>query len=756
MSETKAEPTAAVMSLSEEKDEVGVQESKEQLSGAVVSCNVCLEEVALENALVNVCTSSLCQGVACRDCFTAYASSVVNSSYDGVCFRMKCFGCPRVIPYGVWSAIVTADLAEAFTTHARKLMSIQCGGCHTRKDVFVDYNAEEKTANTNLLEGLFVDSQGKDEFLGEILPKYYTDDLKVNDVYEALQQRVNADNMSEAVSLLLRIMEDPERRSIFHLRHIRFVPRVVTKCCKVDHCFRCKTRGFHQGKTCDEFMASRTNEEMVTCPACGMFLVKGDGCNSVSCVCSRSFNWATRVREMKQILIDTFTARFGGREEAGKQAARMILSPWLFETEDVTTARQMETLASGDVRMGRSNVWEELRGRFALQRAVVAERQRTAELGHEWKLEQLVPGLEAQSSQDVGTGAKTLARSFVAEHSAEVNALQEQGTGLKAGTWAALVPPGLDPAVEAMRHVPGAPPSCLARLLYPNMQAEARAFAARLSQEAKAAATDTLRKEPARVFLQRFGNDVGRAAAVAARSLLLSAHGLEGVHNVEAYAFAQAHEVDVGRSLWEVHEQEHKGDGPSTVGPHALLKAAWERRLQGMSLAESAEEALYFLGHLSMRSRPPSLQHQPQRASDMVFIRRLLIAAKPTPSLRVDPGLHVNAVLRGVVKEWCDKDEHADAIRLARERDAALHDDMLELLALGGLFADEEEEEEEAGGAASAAAAPSPAPAAPAEEHKGEQQEEDARVEEAKQPEPPGAERRAEVLDRLSVGCRAS
>jgi hypothetical protein len=40
-------------------------------------------------------------------------------------------------------------------------------------------------------------------------------------------------------------------------------------------------------------------DEVVPCPSCGLQLVKGDGCNSITCLCGESFNWARIVQDMQ-------------------------------------------------------------------------------------------------------------------------------------------------------------------------------------------------------------------------------------------------------------------------------------------------------------------------------------------------------------------------------------------------------------------------------------------------------------------------
>ena len=104
-------------------------------------------------------------------------------------------------------------------------------------------------------------------------------------------------------AILLEI-SDIERRATLQGRYLRAYPKISAPCCKylketlgetLDHCFQCSVKWIgsgHEGLTCVQFRASKaTQDSIVPCPECGMNLVKGDGCNSVKCVCGHKYNW---------------------------------------------------------------------------------------------------------------------------------------------------------------------------------------------------------------------------------------------------------------------------------------------------------------------------------------------------------------------------------------------------------------------------------------------------------------------------------
>ena len=61
-------------------------------------------------------------------------------------------------------------------------------------------------------------------------------------------------------------------------------------CCNREHCFKCRIKDYHEGKSCMENTES-LDHSVVSCPSCGISLTKGDGCNTITCVCGKQFSW---------------------------------------------------------------------------------------------------------------------------------------------------------------------------------------------------------------------------------------------------------------------------------------------------------------------------------------------------------------------------------------------------------------------------------------------------------------------------------
>ena len=286
-------------------------------------CQVCYEEFKHDDIAPKLCVDD-CRPVICRDCASRHFEMIVDGGFDGACPKMKCPACTRVVPKKEWVDVVPHHTRELFERRARLLMSIQCGSCHSRRDVFVPSTVDQATARMSELldivsgrkdcedqttawkvrQSYEQGQQPTEEEVMERWEEYERNELTEMAFYDYLsgvlpllaptsegergQEGTDVeDRRWEVMKFVLESLEDDERRSCLHSRFLRFFPHVKTTCCNRWHCFRCKIKDFHTGRTCDEYQAAQ-NSESVTCGQCGIYLVKGDGCSSVSCVCGFS------------------------------------------------------------------------------------------------------------------------------------------------------------------------------------------------------------------------------------------------------------------------------------------------------------------------------------------------------------------------------------------------------------------------------------------------------------------------------------
>jgi hypothetical protein len=84
---------------------------------------------------------------------------------------------------------------------------------------------------------------------------------------------------------------DIRQRAHLQLRYVVKFPSVKTQCCGTPHCFQCKTAGRHSEGTSCRDEEDGLDATIKQCPACQISIVKGDGCNTIQCVCGEEFSW---------------------------------------------------------------------------------------------------------------------------------------------------------------------------------------------------------------------------------------------------------------------------------------------------------------------------------------------------------------------------------------------------------------------------------------------------------------------------------
>jgi len=301
---------------------------------------------------------------------------------------MKCPACPRKTPdVNVWKSIVDPELFSRFQMLASSTLTLQCGSCHSPGSILVKSSSETsllsliKSGDTNadLLRQVFgIDIPEDIRLLESYLSEYAANKISPNAMFDRLEERfvLMLQDKGKFFALLTYI-QDPERRANLQLRYIRSFPEVRSLCCDLPHCFRCQTYGFHHNKTCKEFQAGTTNNKnIVSCSVCGIFLVKGDGCDSVNCVCGNGFEWSYRVNEMKSL---RFKYAHGN---AASRVSAVILKAcnWdgssdppvssIYSTEELEEAYFWYSYNRKEGDQGRSQLWEELNPQHTTQKAL--------------------------------------------------------------------------------------------------------------------------------------------------------------------------------------------------------------------------------------------------------------------------------------------------------------------------------------------------------------------------------------------------
>ena len=291
-------------------------------------------------ALVGCCGQASAPGdennCICHECLHAYVVKTLfpngrDSRMTGVCPRIACpFHPKNTLVQATWKDHVPPEVSAAQKEMAAQTLSFQCGGCHSRKSLYRDDPADfDRSAFAPSVSG--AKSHILEYAAGRTVPAALLDAMGASEGLDLLE--------------LLPHVADPERRAALHLAYLRRFPSFDTFCCRVRHCFRCRVHRGHPGMTCAEYQASRPVSDVLSCANCGVFLVKGDGCSSVTCVCGTSFSWPERLRQVQAERLALARQHFARAfDEGGGAGDRVAFAAALlhsFEPFDAANAEEI-------------------------------------------------------------------------------------------------------------------------------------------------------------------------------------------------------------------------------------------------------------------------------------------------------------------------------------------------------------------------------------------------------------------------------
>lgn len=327
-------------------------------------CAICLEFINYRSSINEVAKSNICSDPAhfsrvihC-ECLRSFISSKISSAIPGTCSIITCpyeghIKGPKVLRYSVWKEIVDEELLSTYNNQASSLLSILCSGCHTVKSLATD---EDNIAGRgDRLNDLERQNSIPAENLACLIDRYEDGKISVEEFYllliESMPKIVTSSDLAawSIFKSVLSFIQNPERRSNLHLRYLRDRPKIKTPCCNKDHCFRCKTKDFHTGTSCEENLMA-LDSTIVSCPNCSISLARGDGCNNIICVCGKSFAWSQERENVDRAI--AFAQSFP--ENTGYYCC-MVLCNKIFGNADHARAwRQRHQVESNDAF---TNMW---------------------------------------------------------------------------------------------------------------------------------------------------------------------------------------------------------------------------------------------------------------------------------------------------------------------------------------------------------------------------------------------------------------
>eukprot|EP01039_Chlorochromonas_danica_P008496 gene8496-9364_t len=281
---------------------------------AVKNCPICLSEPEDPVILCQECEEMLCRG-----CMTSYMESTLQSSFMGTCPTILCPSVShhkskkrKLLSYTKWKEVVPVELSNKYNALASSLLAFLCGGCHSLKTLDLGYESDPTAACYVNLKKLLSDAasaDGRYALFEETIHAYLVGNNTLEETYDAVLKThfptipsLPDQEAWEIFRDVLRTIVDPERRANLHLRYLRDRPRIKTLCCQREHCFKCKMKDFHDGRTCLE-MSNGLDNSIVNCPTCGIALAKGDGCNNVTCVCGKQFSWTAEKENTERCVL---------------------------------------------------------------------------------------------------------------------------------------------------------------------------------------------------------------------------------------------------------------------------------------------------------------------------------------------------------------------------------------------------------------------------------------------------------------------
>ncbi|KDO16741.1 hypothetical protein SPRG_17768 [Saprolegnia parasitica CBS 223.65] len=246
------------------------------------TCAICLDDVA---TIRGVCgDEATCSGALCIACLRAYVASKLASAIAGVLTKLHCPLCVRPVNMCLFrrrcSDDTTRGLLYELNERVKTACYVRCPGCDENTCLLPEID------DTLYETHIALSGTPANLVLADDVMAYVEHKLSVQELYA----RMLAANAS--VDTILRKIGDSERAGLLFTHWMRhYVCSAMTSCCERDVCFLCQAE-YDSEHYCD---VNEYDTDMAQCPSCMVFLVKGDGCDAITCFCGEHFNWPAQV-----------------------------------------------------------------------------------------------------------------------------------------------------------------------------------------------------------------------------------------------------------------------------------------------------------------------------------------------------------------------------------------------------------------------------------------------------------------------------
>lgn len=266
--------------------------------------NLCMICMGPPDDPVNLCVETS-HPFLCRGCAKEYIANKINSAHMGSCPDINCpyshdDGKLRTLKYTDWINIVDSNVVTKYTELAKSLTYFLCGGCHNLRSNDIGIIIPP-VGKTNIIPPTTITTNAELKLqLDSDITMYENGQFSLDEIYRQLTTKYMPSNIPtndrtsqwQSFTYFLSCVQNPAKRAFLHVRYLINNPRFFTLCCNREHCFTCKTRDFHEGKTCIEIARTKSRDPTLSCTKCGVHLTKGDGCDTVTCVCGNQFSWS--------------------------------------------------------------------------------------------------------------------------------------------------------------------------------------------------------------------------------------------------------------------------------------------------------------------------------------------------------------------------------------------------------------------------------------------------------------------------------
>lgn len=297
-------------------------------------CAICLEDHPISALRVSgdLCGAAGCTETFCSSCLATYFKERVSSGRFSLP-PMHCVApiCRRRLPTARWQPCVDTGTAGDYMQSAADLLTLRCPSCDMHRSLLQEAMSDPEDREAKIAH--FVARCRDLAAVRRAWSRFAAGRARAEEFLEALrasgpdfkdaapEQRLARDGgvysegefrawygvargqeewdqaeVSEPAPVwelgtIFALIADVERRAALQAAQLRRNPRIVTPCCSAEYCFRCQVGSWHEGVSCEAFIAEETPLEVQFCPSCGVPTQRAEGCSSMVCLCGESWEW---------------------------------------------------------------------------------------------------------------------------------------------------------------------------------------------------------------------------------------------------------------------------------------------------------------------------------------------------------------------------------------------------------------------------------------------------------------------------------